>query len=165
MKKLLGYSLSFCVKDIIDGKVYIGDVFGIEAGTDCRTQDDWDKVLRSYSGLYWASKPRKAAKIARKLIAEGRVFQPRLHGDQPRNLADGVYWKELEEPIEESTDEKLCITQLITDLQNIYASHGDLPVFVGVGGDAYCVDWWSSVSGGGHLPKRFQLIARIPTDD
>lgn len=48
MAKLIGKSLSYCVKDIAEGKVDINDVIRIDCSVRCYTFADWVHVIRTY---------------------------------------------------------------------------------------------------------------------
>jgi hypothetical protein len=77
----VGLSLSFCIKDIINGLVQEDDVEYIIAGTCASTPDQWDKVLDPYCRIYWKDDPKKAREIAYRFLKEGKIKQPRLSND------------------------------------------------------------------------------------
>lgn len=89
MKKI-GLSLSFCVSDIARGKVSLAEVDKIITGT-AATPDQWDELLAEYKRIYWYENPEKCEQIARKLMKEGKIVQPRLDGAEARNIAAG-HW-------------------------------------------------------------------------
>ena len=80
-KNKIGLSLSFCIRDIIEGKVALDEVSHIEAGT--RMPDVWalDRVINSYRKNYWRKDPDLAEEICRKFWAEGKIQQVRLEDD------------------------------------------------------------------------------------
>src|SRR5215475_1810100 len=80
---LIGLSLSFCVRDLALGVVAPEDVAFITSGTRCETAEHWDDVLKTYREVYWYKCPEQADAIARQLIAEGRVRQPKLEHVDP----------------------------------------------------------------------------------
>jgi len=86
----IGMSLSFCVADIARGLVNQDDVAGIIAST---RSEDMEDVIEHYQKLYWENLPN-AANIARNLFAEGKVYQPRLWGQESFNITDG-HWAEV----------------------------------------------------------------------
>lgn len=73
----VGYSVSLCIKDVLEGRVEIAEVEKIVGSTCARSPADWDIVIESYRELYWYDAPDRGEEICRKLIAEGRIDQPR----------------------------------------------------------------------------------------
>ena len=86
----IGLSLSFCVRDIALGVVDEHDVARIIAST---CSEDLEPVLKQYQNIYWKNVPG-ALDIARRLIDQGLVYQPRLHGQYPINICLG-HWAEI----------------------------------------------------------------------
>lgn len=78
--KLIGLSLSMCVKDVIEGKVSIADIDSICAGTRIMSDDDLVEVCKTYSEIYWSKAPMAGTLIALWLYHFGRLFQPRTVG-------------------------------------------------------------------------------------
>jgi hypothetical protein len=76
----VGLSLSFCVRDIIEGNVSINDVAFIYSATKAETGEQWESVIDSYKRSYWYENPDEAERIARHFINENLVIQPRLEG-------------------------------------------------------------------------------------
>jgi hypothetical protein len=91
MKKYTGLSLSFCVKDICQGKVSINQVEKIITGTMAKSNDDWDNLLKSYCQNYWYDYPEMAKSIVNQLKESGKILQPRLEGIDAPLIYDG-YW-------------------------------------------------------------------------
>jgi|HubBroStandDraft_5_1064220.scaffolds.fasta_scaffold259211_3 hypothetical protein len=79
MKKV-GLSLSFCVRDIIEGKVSLDDVAFIYSGTKAETAEHWDGLIYMYSLNYWSTNPSEGERLARHFIDNGLIIQPRLEG-------------------------------------------------------------------------------------
>ena len=96
MAKKVGKSLSFCIKDIILGKVNIEDVSVILAGTNIPDDDVLNKVIEQYRKSYWRENPDLGEEICRKLFDEGKIFQPRLRGEAPLHKG-GDWWVHDEE--------------------------------------------------------------------
>lgn len=91
----IGLSLSFCVQDILDGKVAEQDVLCIVSGTKAATQEDWAKLLQGYE-IYWHKNVGEAYNIAVRLRESGRIVQPRLNGQEPPNIAASLgHWLDL----------------------------------------------------------------------
>ena len=76
----IGLSLSFCVQDIIEGKMDINDVAFIYSGTKAKTKEQWDDVLTHYADCYWQYNKMMGMTIARRLLNDGMIIQPRLEG-------------------------------------------------------------------------------------
>jgi hypothetical protein len=87
---LYGLSLSFCVKDILEGETKEADVRLIYAGTNCRSQADWDDVLAQYRRVYWVDYPEEGEKLARRLLAAGKVVQLKVNGRPLPDISGGA---------------------------------------------------------------------------
>jgi len=97
MKLLLGWSLSFCVKDIFEGKISIDDVLAIASGTSfTNDESSWELLLDSYSKSYWIKDPKKCKEIANRL--RNRIVQPETF--LMMNIHQGLTknWTEVEPP-------------------------------------------------------------------
>lgn len=87
--KLVGLSLSRCVRDICSGKVRLSDVVMIVSRTRIECEFDLDNVINIYKGTYWLDNPsakisaEKCEQIARDIYSTGRLIQPRLGGRLP----------------------------------------------------------------------------------
>lgn len=97
MKKI-GLSLSFCIKDIIKGNVDVRDVKEIICGTQCKTAVDWERVIGTYSELYWKENPIEAQRIFSLMKKFGKIKQPRLEGGEAPNISEG-WWVNADEEI------------------------------------------------------------------
>lgn len=99
----IGLSLSFCIKEILLGKVDLADVEYISTATMCKTEADWNLLVENYSRVYWKMDPSRAALILSQLRKEGRIYQPRIYGNEPEPIHNG-YWRrnhaEPAEPVE-----------------------------------------------------------------
>lgn len=91
--KLIGKSLTFCVRDIIDGRVDIRDVEYIIAGTAFETWDDWKDAIDEYCLSYWLSNPGVARRVVNNLIMTDRIIQPRLFGENPPDDISSGNWE------------------------------------------------------------------------
>jgi len=76
----VGMSLSFCVSDIVKGKVSLDEIRFISTGTCVKTSEQWDKIIASYQETYWRKFPQEGERITRLLIEQGKILQPRLEG-------------------------------------------------------------------------------------
>lgn len=90
----VGLSLSFCVADIISGAVRIEDVEVIHASTAAVTQDDWDRVVRQYSSVYWRRDPGRAARVVELLRNANRIRQHRIRDANYRHATPLGVWME-----------------------------------------------------------------------
>lgn len=94
---MIGLSLSFCVKDIVLGKVALADVEFIVAGTCVGSAEEWQELLNQYSKTYWEEFPERAREVALQLVNDGRVIQPRLESGSAPRISRGVW---IENPLE-----------------------------------------------------------------
>jgi hypothetical protein len=92
MSKLIGLSLSLCIKDIITGKVDVASVEKIIANTRAQSDEDWETVMQSYCSIYWKADPERARAIATQLRAEGRIEQPRVADRAYGHTTAGGHW-------------------------------------------------------------------------
>ena len=97
--KYIGLSLSFCVRDIIEGKIAIEDVALIIAGTYAKGEASWKGLLDQYSETYWQNDPDGAKEVANTLLFTSRIFQPRVAGCDPIKSAAAFLWVEADQII------------------------------------------------------------------
>jgi len=76
---MIGLSVSFCVRDIVEGRMPVADVEKIIGGTRALNDADWDEVISRYQRVFWREFPLRAAVVLRGLIAAGKVVQPRCN--------------------------------------------------------------------------------------
>jgi hypothetical protein len=81
MSKLIGTSLSYCVKAIAEGTVKYEDVAKLTTSTMCATPEHFQEVIESYKRVYWRRYPTLAETIAKRLIEDGIIDQPRLRNE------------------------------------------------------------------------------------
>lgn len=93
MKKKIGLSVSFCIADIIKGKVKEKDVEKIIGSTAARNDAEWEGIISDYKETYWKDDPEKGEAILRRLLKAGKIEQPRLQGKPAHNIASG-HWQE-----------------------------------------------------------------------
>jgi hypothetical protein len=92
---LIGYSLSFCVSDILRGNVKEAEVTKIVASIKAPTRDDFESLLTTYAQTYWRDNPDEGEAIARRLYDAGKIDQPRLRGEEIMHVGNG-HWKIIE---------------------------------------------------------------------
>jgi len=88
---LVGLSLSYCIKDIIDGKVKEEEVIKIITRTMAFDEGDWKNIIEHYQHKLWESNPKKAEEIFRRFLEAGKIEQPRTTGKETHSLIDG-HW-------------------------------------------------------------------------
>ena len=92
---MIGYSLSFCVTDILYGLVDLKDVEKIVIGTAYESWDDWKMAINYYCRTYWMKNPRKAARIVWYLLENDKIEQPLLLGESTRKEnVSASHWSE-----------------------------------------------------------------------
>ena len=90
---MIGLSLSFCVKDIIEGRVPLESVEKIISGTFFTDRDMFHTGMKhGYCRTYWRHDPERAHRIAMDLWDAGKIDQPRSRGETPPNIAEG-HWR------------------------------------------------------------------------
>lgn len=87
-----GLSVSFCIAYVIRGKISEDDIAEIIAGTRCETPENWDEVIKVYRETYWRDDPDSGKAVIRRLLADGKVSQPRVAGEEAPNIAGG-HWR------------------------------------------------------------------------
>lgn len=90
---LIGLSLSFCIADIINGRVNRDDVLYIITGTRIRNVNEFNRVLDSYEDCYWTTNPSLGRKIATDFYNRGMLLQPRIQGGDGPAIFDGAWAK------------------------------------------------------------------------
>lgn len=75
--KLVGLSLSYCVRDIATGVMDEARVTKIVSNTRIRSEEEMRQAFNRYDNVVWKGLPH-AREIAARLIREGRVEQPRV---------------------------------------------------------------------------------------
>jgi hypothetical protein len=90
---MIGLSLSFCIKDIIEGRVDLDKVEKISTATFYTDRDMFHTGLKvGYCRTYWRHDPERAHKIAMDLWDAGKIDQPRTRGEKPASIHDG-HWR------------------------------------------------------------------------
>jgi len=92
MVKKRGLSLSFCVRDIIIGKIKESDVEKIVTGTSVKTETEWRFLIKQYQKIYWIDNPAEGEAICRRLLKAGKIEQPLLKGEKAPDLSSGQHW-------------------------------------------------------------------------
>jgi len=90
--KVVGRSLSFCVVDIMEGRVREDAVERIVASTKAPDFSTFEDVLERYADLYWKANPALGKEIAIRLWEAGKIDQPRLRGEEAKRITVGRIW-------------------------------------------------------------------------
>jgi hypothetical protein len=90
----IGLSLSLCVTDIAAGVIPLDEVVGIRASTAFTDKEGWERLIAHNRNTYWAFAPDRCELIARRLLANEGIIQPRLEGKEANNVAAGRWEKD-----------------------------------------------------------------------
>ncbi len=96
---MIGISVSFCVRDIVTREVAIDQVEKIVGGTSCSDSVAWNRCIETYRKSYWRDSPDECEAVLRKLLAEGKIFQPRLENGKYPLILNGAHWVDTESEI------------------------------------------------------------------
>jgi hypothetical protein len=95
-----GRSLSFCVKDILTGKINERDVALIVTSTACETREDWNRLIRSYANSYWHGfSVVECSTLVNRLLNKGKIYQPRLIDGRIQDLSCHGNWADSEDEV------------------------------------------------------------------
>mgnify|MGYP000860485613 CR=1 FL=1 len=111
---MIGLSLSFCIADIITGKVPLEDVELIITGTACRTPDHWESLLEQYKQTYWRYDESHVAnpeQVLNYLLLSGKIYQPRLNDEQPPRIGRG-HWVKDQDSLAKNRDCSECMERV-----------------------------------------------------
>lgn len=87
----LGLSLSFCVRDIAEGKVNIEDVHHIVTGCSPQNEDDVTGIVEQYSKTYWSKLLEPCLAVFSKLRASHRIMWCSTFEKNPPRIGGGVW--------------------------------------------------------------------------
>lgn len=90
----IGFSLSFCVRDLAAGVIPLEEVIGIRSAVRITTPQDWATLFADYRETYWVNDPDRCEAIARQLLAQEGIIQPRLNDEPVRSIANGHWEKD-----------------------------------------------------------------------
>ncbi len=97
---MIGLSVSFCIRDIVNGTVPLANVEKIIGSIAVRTELEVADLIKSYCQVYWRECSQEAEKVFRQLLAEGKIEQPRLdNSDHFPMLHNHIHWVESEDQI------------------------------------------------------------------
>lgn len=102
-KDLIGLSISWCIQDIIEGKVPLSRVRYIVAGTKIETQKDFEVVCNAYTKGSWRKYSERARLIFQLLWDSQQIIQPRVNGHQAWNISNG-HWAKIISNVEDIGD-------------------------------------------------------------
>ncbi len=101
---VIGLSVSSCILDIVRGVVNINDVAKIIGSTCVEDPAKWGELIQLYRRVYWDQYPDQAEKIFHQLLAEGKIFQPRVSHHHRPEFDEGKHWVNSEQEIEYIVD-------------------------------------------------------------
>ena len=88
-----GRSLSFCVKDILSGKINKNDVGVIVTSTSFKNPEMWQKGIESYQNSYWYDYTlEECTNLINWLIDNNKIEQPRLTNGKVQALYKFSKW-------------------------------------------------------------------------
>lgn len=96
--RLIGLSLSFCIRDAILAKKPLGQILAIISGTDFKPKDEltWqDVAYNHYSKTIWRDLDKSDCMF---YLNNYPIVQPRAFGLDAPNISDG-YWIGIDEAI------------------------------------------------------------------
>lgn len=86
---MIGLSVSFCIREIVGGQMPLDRVEKIIAGTKAESPAAWEKIIVQYRNTYWRDNPDECERVFRRLLAEGKIEQPRVRcGQSPLLVGD-----------------------------------------------------------------------------
>lgn len=91
MAYLIGLSLGFCIKDVLDNYVKEYEILYIIANTKAVTEKDWSLVANECLRCHW-SDDIKGAEIMKRMVQEGKIIQPSLIIPNFRTSLDYGRW-------------------------------------------------------------------------
>lgn len=91
---MIGLSISFCIRDIIEGKVQESDVEKIVANTKCETLQHWQEVILQYRRIFWRKNPELGEALCWRFVADNMIDQPRCRGEESHNISQGHWLKD-----------------------------------------------------------------------
>lgn len=90
--RLIGLSVSGCIRDMAMGVVDEADVVCIIGGTDIRTVEDRNAAARIYRAVAWSKCQEKATRLFHYMMDTGKIIQPRLLKLLPVNVPSESIW-------------------------------------------------------------------------
>lgn len=118
---LIGFSISKCIADIMEGKVDPDNIL-IIIGRTYFDLDNADELIAGYQSSYgpWYDYDKdKLKNILTKLWREGKIHQPRQYGTQPPAMPRAKVWaqiiydqKDMPKAAQEAWDKFIVIASL-----------------------------------------------------
>jgi len=125
----IGYSLSRCIRDIVEGAVDPEDVQVLITGThfDPTLDDQWDSIWHGYAydrGIWGGLRHREdeVRAVTLQLWHDGKIHQPRKFGSAPRSPV--YHWREvilMDEELDQNPAARMAWEKfkMIAELTNI----------------------------------------------
>lgn len=94
---LVGFSVSKCIIDIIEGNVDTKDILVIIGRTDFDIEhiDSLIDQYRHYNGVWMNYDTQTLRNLLIDLYKSGKIHQPRKFGQYPRSVVHGKHWGEV----------------------------------------------------------------------
>lgn len=94
---LVGFSISKCITDIMDGKIDADDILVIIGRTDFDLEqiDTLIDQYRHYNGIWVKYDTQTLRNLLINLYKSGKIHQPRKFGEYPRSVTYGKHWGEV----------------------------------------------------------------------
>ena len=77
MAYLIGLSLGFCIKDVLNNYIQENDILYVIANTKAVTEKDWVLVANECLRCHWQG-DIKGVEIMKRMVQEGKIIQPAL---------------------------------------------------------------------------------------
>jgi len=88
-----GRSLSFCVKDILSGRIDKNDVGMIVTSTSFKNPEMWRNGIESYQKSYWCDYSiEECTNLVNWLIENNKIEQPRSINGKVQTLFKNKHW-------------------------------------------------------------------------
>lgn len=101
MENLIGLSLQFCIKDILQGKVDESKVNMVISGTRITDDRSFDEVFNKYYESSWKDfADEETCKALMERVMK-KTYQPRIFGFEPCNISQG-HWINAQQTLRES---------------------------------------------------------------
>jgi len=94
----IGFSFGRCVRDIVKGIVDYEDVYLIVSRTMVHDSTHVDGVIEVYldrPDYLMGLDEGQCYDIGQKLFLDGKLYQPRLYGHNPKMIAESAVWMDL----------------------------------------------------------------------
>jgi hypothetical protein len=95
---MIGLSVPFCIRDLVEDRVSPAVVEKIIGSTEAETPDEINELVRQFRAVYWYANPGACERLFRSLLSEGKIEQPRITTGRTPLIANG-HWVASEDDI------------------------------------------------------------------